>query len=77
MRGGQPAQAATPATPAATPTTAAGAAAAARAKMGLSNRPVTAPTDAQMDKLQEGTGKQSSFEYSVDLMRRMSNMLKG
>ena len=87
MRGGQPAQAATPvpapkpAAPApaapATPTTAAGAAAAARAKMGLPNRPVTAPTDAQMAKLQESTSKQSSFEYSVDQMRRMSTMLKG
>ena len=61
----------------ATPTTAAGAAAAARAKMGLATRPVTAPTNAQMAKLQEGTGKQSSFEYSVDHMRRLSTMLKG
>lgn len=80
MRGGQPAQAATPAAtvaPAATPTTAAGAAAAARAKMGLATRPVTAPTNAQMAKLQESTGKQSSFEYSVDHMRRLSTMLKG
>jgi hypothetical protein len=59
------------------PTTAAGAAAAARTQMGLPNRPVTAPTDAQMAKLQESTSKQSSFEYSVDQMRRMSAMLKG
>ena len=57
--------------------TAAGAAAAARTQMGLPNRLVTAPTDAQMAKLQESTGKQSSFEESVNRMRRLSTLLKG
>ena len=56
--------------------TAAGAAAAARAKMGLPNRPVTAPTDAQMAKLSESTVR-GIFEESVDQMRRLSTMLKG
>ena len=42
-----------------------------RAKLGIPAGG-TAPA-----KLQENTSKQSSFEYSVDQMRRMSTMLKG
>jgi peptidoglycan hydrolase-like protein with peptidoglycan-binding domain len=42
-----------------------------RAKLGIPAGG-TAPA-----KLQESTSKQSSFEYSVDQMRRMSTMLKG
>jgi hypothetical protein len=71
-----------PAAPA-RPTTAAGAAAAARTQMGLPNRPVTAPTDAQMAKsgapVTSGAtnADRRDFEESTDMMRRLSTMLKG
>lgn len=84
---GIPAGGTAPAVPAApttaAPTTAAGAAAAARAKMGLPNRPVTAPTDAQMAKsgapVTSGAtnADRRDFEESTDMMRRLSTMLKG